>query len=234
MIRLTSFVLATTVLSAALPTVSAQTNIDPAHKSSWGENIGWTNWHDAGSPAGTQGVRIGDTFLSGFIWAENVGWINVGDGTPANGIEYANATGADFGVNRDPGNGELFGLAWGENIGWINFDGGALATPPNPARIVDESGVCRLRGYAWGENVGWINLDHATHFISATGVCDPCDLPGDTEPDGDVDLTDLAILLTNFGLPSGQTRQTGDVNGDGGVNLTDLSLLLANFGSNCP
>lgn len=70
--------------------------------------------------------------------------------------------------------------------------------------------------------------------IGAYEFAPPCDLDGDLDQDGDVDLTDLATLLANFGLPSGQTRATGDVTGDGSVDLTDLSSLLANYGSVCP
>ncbi|HEY3243362.1 MAG TPA: hypothetical protein VGM03_08425 [Phycisphaerae bacterium] len=145
-------------------TAFAQSNIDPAHKFAWGENVGWTNWRDANG--GAQGVAVDGSFMGGFIWGENVGWINVGDGTPGTlcgGLPcYANGTGVDFGVNVDF-DGSLHGFAWGENIGWINFDGGALASPPNPARFDAAAG--RLRGYAWGENVGWINLDDAVHFV---------------------------------------------------------------------
>ncbi|HEY3246653.1 MAG TPA: hypothetical protein VGM03_25180 [Phycisphaerae bacterium] len=137
----------------------AQSNIDPVNKFAWGENVGWTNWRDANGAA--QGVNIGATFLSGFIWGENIGFINVGDGTPANGVSYANANGSDFGVNVGAGS-LLHGLAWGENVGWINFDGGGLATPPLPARI--EAG--RLRGFVWGENIGWINLEDNVHFVA--------------------------------------------------------------------
>jgi len=54
--------------------------------------------------------------------------------------------------------------------------------------------------------------------------------PGDVDGDGDVDLTDLATLLTNFGTPSGATRGMGDLDGDGDVDLTDLATLLSNFG----
>ncbi|MFN0136962.1 MAG: right-handed parallel beta-helix repeat-containing protein [Phycisphaerae bacterium] len=70
--------------------------------------------------------------------------------------------------------------------------------------------------------------------IGAYEFTPQCDLDGDLDQDGDVDLTDLATLLANFGLASGQTRATGDVTGDGAVNLTDLSSLLANYGSACP
>jgi hypothetical protein len=62
---------------------------------------------------------------------------------------------------------------------------------------------------------------------------------GDIEPPGgdcDVDLSDLAILLSNFGVTSGATRDNGDIQpdaGDGDVDLGDLSLILAEFGQAC-
>jgi hypothetical protein len=138
----------------------AQSNIDPDHKFAWGENIGWTNWRDANGTA--DGVVVDAAFLFGFIWGENVGWVNVGDGTPADGLHYANVNGTDFGVNLDC-NSDLYGFAWGENIGWINFDTRSKA--PNQARYDDVAG--RFRGFAWTENRGWINLDDATHFVGA-------------------------------------------------------------------
>jgi hypothetical protein len=217
---------------AAAGIARAQSNVDPTDKLAWGENVGWLNWRDAGNPAGAQGVRVHNSYLSGFIWAENVGWINLGDGVPANGIEYANANGADFGVNRETATNELFGLAWGENVGWINFDGGALAVPANPARL--DLSSCRLRGYAWGENIGWINLDDAGRFVSFdSSVCNGMPCPGDVDDDDDIDLSDLAILLAHFGVPSGAGPEDGDLDGDGDVDLNDLAGLLARFGSSC-
>ncbi len=65
---------------------------------------------------GIDGVRVHATFLSGYIWAENVGWVNIGDGSPANGICYANVDDTDFVVNIDPTTGDLFGYAWGGGI----------------------------------------------------------------------------------------------------------------------
>lgn len=57
----------------------------------------------------------------------------------------------------------------------------------------------------------------------------PCatDLNGDRQ----TDLTDLALLLTNFGLTGDDL--VGDVNGNGEVELTDLATLLAAFGTAC-
>lgn len=58
--------------------------------------------------------------------------------------------------------------------------------------------------------------------------------PGDINQDHVVDLSDLALLLANFGLNDGyQTPAEGDINADGHVDMTDLSTLLANFGARC-
>jgi len=203
---------------------AGQSNIDPNHPFSWGENIGWMNWrHEAPSPG--DGVFVAETHLEDFIWCENIGWVDLGD--PANGDPndpndyYDNNDDTDFGVNLHPTTGHLTGFGWAENAGWINFGGGALAVPPNPARLV---AGCRFQGYVWGENIGWINLDDATHYVAIL-----------LDGDGVVNITDLGILLSNFGL-SGPTvkRQDGDLNGDMAVNITDLGILLAEFGNTCP
>ncbi|RMF79271.1 MAG: hypothetical protein D6744_09270, partial [Planctomycetota bacterium] len=52
--------------------------------------------------------------------------------------------------------------------------------------------------------------------------------PEDLDGDGDVDLADLAILLSDFDCTGGGCA--GDVDGDGDTDLSDLAMLLANFG----
>jgi hypothetical protein len=52
--------------------------------------------------------------------------------------------------------------------------------------------------------------------------------------DGDVDLSDLAILLAHFGTVGGMTYADGDFDGDADVDLQDLATLLAHFGETCP
>jgi hypothetical protein len=59
----------------------------------------------------------------------------------------------------------------------------------------------------------------------------PC--PGDLNHDGDVDVTDLARLLANYGAAAGATLAEGDLDSDGDVDLGDLAQLLTNFGTNC-
>ncbi|MCA9292406.1 MAG: dockerin type I repeat-containing protein [Phycisphaerales bacterium] len=209
----------TTITIALLVAASAAlgaTNISPTNKWSWGENIGFMNWRDAGTPAGNQGVEVLSDHLAGYVWCENIGWLNVGNGSGP----YANTNNTNYGVNVVGG--FLEGYAWMENAGWVNFDGGALASPPNPARI--ENG--RLKGFAWGENVGWINLDDANAYVAI--FCE-----ADVNSDGQVNLDDLQLLLFGFGTGPGAQLIDGDVNGDGFTNLDDLQLLLFNFGNIC-
>jgi len=66
-------------------------------------------------------------------------------------------------------------------------------------------------------------------FYSAAELCF-----GDLDGDGDVDLGDLAILLSNYGTTSGAEYEDGDLDGDGDVDLSDLSALLAVYGTTCP
>ncbi|MEQ9460892.1 MAG: family 16 glycosylhydrolase [Phycisphaeraceae bacterium] len=54
-------------------------------------------------------------------------------------------------------------------------------------------------------------------------------IPGDATGDGQVNLTDLSILASNFGSTEA-AWSLGDFSGEGEVNLVDLSLLASNFG----
>jgi hypothetical protein len=58
-------------------------------------------------------------------------------------------------------------------------------------------------------------------------------ITGDLNYDGRVDLSDLGVLLANYGTPSGAAYEDGDIDGDGAVDLSDLGLLLAHYGESC-
>lgn len=53
--------------------------------------------------------------------------------------------------------------------------------------------------------------------------------PGDLDADGDVDLTDLASLLSKYGV-GGAIYADGDIDGDEDVDLADLAYLLGVYG----
>lgn len=70
-------------------------------------------------------------------------------------------------------------------------------------------------------------VSHAQLALTARPAC-----PGNTDGDDDVDLSDLGVILANYGGPGGCVNQ-GDLDGDGDVDLSDLGIVLAAFGSVC-
>ena len=68
---------------------------------------------------------------------------------------------------------------------------------------------------------------------SGYSYCEP-DCFGDLDGDNDIDLSDLAQLLSNYGMTSGATYEDGDLDEDGDVDLSDLAALLAVYGTTCP
>jgi outer membrane protein assembly factor BamB len=58
--------------------------------------------------------------------------------------------------------------------------------------------------------------------------------PSDLSGNGIVNLTDLSMMLSNFGAFEGMRHEDGDIDGDGDVDLADLSQLLTDYGSACP
>jgi hypothetical protein len=65
------------------------------------------------------------------------------------------------------------------------------------------------------------------------GALSPASCLGDLDGDGAISVSDLTILLSNFGSTSA-APESGDLDGDGDVDIGDLSLLLSLFGSLCP
>jgi hypothetical protein len=177
----------------------AATTINAVNKFAYGANIGWVNWR--GDVA--NGAVIGEYVCSGYIYSVNVGWIKLGDGTPANGIHYANNVADDCGVNHD-GAGNLRGYAYGANIGWVKFED--LGAP----KIDLKTG--NLTGYAYGINVGWIKLSNSVSFVQTDAIRMGLDSDGDG-------LADAWELTHAAGL--GVLNGPGDNDGDGRSNLEE-------------
>ena len=131
--------------------------ISSAGKFAWSANSGWLNFR----PSVAAGVVVTETYLAQCAYATNFGWIKFGNGFPANGVSYSNATGSDSGVNISP-SGDLSGLAWSVNVGWLNF---GAATGSHRARLDLLTG--QFHGYVYGANFGWIRLNEflTTDFI---------------------------------------------------------------------
>ena len=64
-------VLTSVLMAAGAVTLGAiPSNVDPDHKFSSGENVGWMNWLDAN--ASNDGVVVGCDWLSGYINGETM------------------------------------------------------------------------------------------------------------------------------------------------------------------
>ena len=177
--------------------LQATTTIDSVNKYSYGANIGWEDW--TGDTA--NGVVLGQFFCSGYIYAANVGWISLGNGAPANQIQYQNNSASDFGVNHD-GSGNLRGYGYGANIGWLNFE--SQGAP----KIDLLTG--NLSGYVWSANCGWISLNNAQAYVQT-----------DTLSPGPLDSNGLPIAweLTYFGHTG--VDSNADPDGDGMSNYQE-------------
>ncbi len=75
--------------------------------------------------------------------------------------------------------------------------------------------------------------DGTSADTNGNGIPDECDCPGDLDGDWDVDLSDLSVLLSNYGTTGGASYEDGDLDADGAVDLSDLAALLAVYGTTC-
>lgn len=206
--KMKKLILVTVAMVAWGASVQAASTINAVNRFAYGANLGWIDWRgDVAS-----GAVIGAFACSGNIYAANVGWISLGDGTPANGIRYANNTAADTGVNHD-GTGNLNGYAYGANIGWLTFTNRAADGSFYDGPKVDLlSG--RLSGFVWSANCGWISLNTAQGFVQT----DTMDCGPDTDGDGIPDAWEL-LYAANLGVMTG----VGDNDGDGVSNRDEFT-----------
>lgn len=175
----------------------SETTIDPAAKHAYAANAGWINF----AADGANGVVVGDRFLSGWAYGANFGWIHFGDGSPVDGLGYANTSGTDYGVNHD-GAGILSGYAYAPNIGWINFE--QVHGKPK-IRLASGPTQGAFTGYAYSGNIGWVNL---TPLATASMIY------LDAEDDGVGDGIGDSWELLHFGNLTTATA-TSDSDGDG-------------------
>ena len=73
--------------------------------------------------------------------------------------------------------------------------------------------------------------DEPLRLVTLIGEVIEDDCLGDVDGDGDIDLTDLSIMLGEIGLTG--PGLASDLDGDEDVDLTDLSIMLGVFGQSC-
>jgi hypothetical protein len=103
----------------------------------------------------------------------------------------------------------------------------------------DEAGLSRIYGgihpamddfpgRILGAQAGIGSFEESERYFN--GEVGPKGCAGDVDFDGEVTLSDLNLVLTQFG----QQTSTGDANRDGAVDLDDLNSVLTSFGQDCP
>jgi hypothetical protein len=199
-----------------LSTAAAST-INATNHYAWNGNTGWIDFRPERPNVG-DGFQFGEFSCSGYLWSPNLGWINCGDGSPADGVQYANANNADFGVNHY-GTGDLYGLAWAANVGWINFGWWTLE-PANPNRPHVNLATGEFSGSAWSANCGWINLGSGQLKTDRMDIVD-------TDGDGISD----AFEITYTGSLTNMTASS-DTDGDGQNDKAEYIALTNPFGPN--
>lgn len=109
--------------------------------------------------------------------------------------------------------------------GLINYAGDRLEIYFDPAYTVTQGGVI-------------FGTTSPSPGCSGTVTPPEEDPPcvGDINGDGFVDLNDLAIVLSSYGLAPGDNGYNpgADLNGNGVVDLDDLTIALSRFGTHCP
>ncbi len=116
-----------------------------------------------------------------------------------------------------------------QTVGIIDYPGGGILMPIVGFGLFDND-VFPPGSELTISILGTLNLATSEAYLLTLFDIPVCD--GDLNSDNHIDLTDLSILLVNFGQ-TGVGFRTGDLNGDNVVNLTDLSLLLVRFGQTC-
>jgi hypothetical protein len=125
--------------------------------------------------------------------------------------------------------------------GWLHFEDGpsedVTLTWAKYYDAADEAGISRLWGGIHptqddlpariiGSKVGIAASELSKRYFNGQISC-----PEDLDNSGSVGMSDLTLVLANFGLEAGYSL--GDVNDDGVVDLRDLNKVLARYGEGC-
>ncbi|MGN6369672.1 MAG: hypothetical protein ACTHN5_15540, partial [Phycisphaerae bacterium] len=112
-----------------------------------------------------------------------------------------------------------------------------LGTPPAPGTIAHNSPNSAQNTTATFSKSGHytlqVSITNPLTTLTTTSTMTLNVLPGDANQDNKIDLTDLSIVLNNFGKQS-PLWTDGNFDGAATLNLTDLSFVLNNFGASLP
>jgi hypothetical protein len=164
-------------------------------------------------------ITGGETQLNGNGQASQIGGLTM-SGTGTLDITN-NSLIVNYGSGTDPAATIRGYLISGYNSGGAKWTGAGItssAAAANPSQYAI--------GYADGGNP----IDAANTGVPAGEIEVMYTVAGDANLGGSVDLSDLVIVASDFGM-SGADWAEGDVNYDGNVDLSDLVIIASNFGA---
>lgn len=123
------------------------------------------------------------------------------------------------------------------NVNTVTFAGGAKLDLTNNEVVTQTTLPAVQNSVLTGQYFSSLaGGDFAVGYMSLSGgsVEVRFTLAADANLDGNVDVSDLGILATNYGKSTGQNWSTGDFTGDGGVDVSDLGVLATEYGKSLP
>ena len=116
----------------------------------------------------------------------------------------------------------------------LTYTWSAIGTPPAPVTFSNNGTNAGKNSTATFTKAGLytlqVSITNPITNITTISTTTISILPGDANQDGSVDLSDLSIVLNNFGNTSSNWTN-GNFDGSSTINLTDLSDVLNNFGT---
>lgn len=80
-----------------------------------------------------------------------------------------------------------------------------------------------------GEHAAVVQFSDSRSAILSWAPLTPA-CPGDADADGGVGLSDISVIIQNWG----RATAVGDLDADGGVGLSDISVVIQSWGATCP
>lgn len=142
------------------------------------------------------------------------------------GFALGTSTNVETGIGQDPNS----------NVGELLMSGTIVAPATRGTYVVSlRDPIANVLDTDQPTPTRW-HVSKAQVFVPPSGdavtivVC-----PGDATGDGQIDISDLGIVLTAFGTNAGESgyNAAADLNRDGAVNISDLGIVIQNFGNSC-
>jgi len=132
---------------------------------------------------------------------------------------------------------EIYGKSFAVDSTVTANDAGSIT---NNVLSVDSSAANTLTNGPYNFSLNTLNYSDGLHTLSVKATDDLSQTNtasvsvyisnGDINSDGHINISDLAVLATNWGKSSGATYSQGDISGDGKINVSDLAIMAANWG----